>query len=188
MFMRDGCEFFQVDHIELGIAERFGIDGASAIIDGFAETVVVVGFDEANFDAELGQRVVEQIVGAAIERCGGDNFVAGIRQREDGEGFRRLAGGCRQRRNSAFQCGHALFKNIVSRVHDAAVDIAELLQAEQGGGVIGIFKHVGSRLVDGHGARSRRGIDSLAGVNGESSGSMLIRFRHSISPKTALIL
>ncbi len=80
MFMRDGREFFQVDHIELGIAEGFGIDGASAIIDGFAQSVVVVGFDEADFDAELGQGVVEQIVGAAIERSGGDNLVAGIRR------------------------------------------------------------------------------------------------------------
>ena len=61
IFVRDGCELFQVDHIELGIAERFGIDGAGAIVDGFAQAVVVIGFDEADFDAELGQRVVEQL-------------------------------------------------------------------------------------------------------------------------------
>src|SRR6185437_2077793 len=90
--------------------------------------------------------------------------------------------------HSAFQRRDSLFQDVGGGIHDAGVDIAELLQPKQRSRVVGILKHERSRLIDGHGAGSRRGIDILASVNGESGGSMLIRFRHSISPKTALIL
>src|SRR5690606_26594100 len=44
--------------------------------------------------------------------------------------------------------GNALLEHALGRVHDARVDIAELLQAEQRRGMAGIIEYVGSGLVD----------------------------------------
>ena len=116
---------------------------------------------------ELGQRVVEQVVGAAIERSGGNDLVARRRQRDDDEGFGGLSGGQRQPGDSAFERGDALLEDVGRRVHDAGVDVAELLQGEESRGVVGIVEHVGRGLVDRHGARLGCGIDVLAAVDGE---------------------
>ena len=96
ILVRDGGERLDVDNVELGIAERLGVDGAGLVVDGGAQAVEIVGIDEADSDAEARQRVVEEVVGAAIERSGGDDLIAGRGQGGDGERLRRLAGGGRQ--------------------------------------------------------------------------------------------
>ena len=170
----DGGELLDVGHVELGIAERLGVDGAGLVVDGGANAVEVVGVDEADVDAQPRQRVVEQVVGAAVERCGGDDLVAGGGQGGDGQGFRRLAGGRRQSRRAAFERGHALLEDVGGGVHDARVDVAELLQREQPAGMVGILKQVRRGLVDGHGARAGGGIGRLAGMNGEGGKLLLL--------------
>ena len=102
--------------------------------------------------------------------------------------LRSLAGGSGECGNSAFQRSHTLFQDVGGGIHDAGIDIAELLQTEQRRGVVGIVEDIGSRLIDGHGARSGRGIDNLAGVNGEGSGSMLVGSDIRFLLRTALIL
>ena len=77
VLMGDGGQLRDVDNVELGIADGFGIDGAGLVIDGGAQAVKVVGIDEAHRDAETRQGVVEEIVGAAIERSRGDDFFTG---------------------------------------------------------------------------------------------------------------
>ena len=102
--------------------------------------VEVVGVDEADLDAEARQGVVEEVVGAAVERGGGDDLVAGRGEGGDGEGFGGLAGGGGERRRAAFERGDALLEHVGGGVHDAGVDVAELLQREEAGGVVGILK------------------------------------------------
>ena len=57
-------------------------------------------------------------------------------------------------------CHHTL-----GGVHDAGVDVADLGQREEIGGVLGVTELVGRGLVDGHGTRPRRGVGHLAGVD-----------------------
>ena len=68
---------------------------------------------------------------------------------------------------AAFEGGDALLENVGGGVHDAGVDVAELLESEEAGGVIGIVKDVGGGLVNRHGSRLGGGIDLLAGMNGQ---------------------
>ena len=145
-----------------------------AAVDGRAQAVEVVGIDEPHRDAQLRQRVVEQVVGAAVERSGGDDLVARRGQRDDGERLRRLARGQRQPRDAAFERGNALLEDVGGRVHDAGVDVAELLQREQPGGMVGIVEDVGGGLVDGDGARLGGGIGRLAAMHGQG-GEMSLR-------------
>ena len=67
----------------------------------------------------------------------------------------------------AFQRRDALLEDVGGRVHDAGVDVAELLQGEQPRGVVGVVEHVRRGLVDRHGARLGCGVDLLAAVDGE---------------------
>ena len=68
---------------------------------------------------------------------------------------------------AAFERRDALFEHRLRRVHDARVDVAEGLQPEQRGGVVGVVEDVGGRLVDRRGARAGRRIGLGAGVDGE---------------------
>ncbi len=72
----------------------------------------------------------------------------------------------RERGGAAVQRGDALLEHVVRGVHDPRVDVAELAQAEQVRGVLGVPEVVGDRLVDRDGARTGRGIGGCAGVDG----------------------
>ena len=78
-----------------------------------------------------------------------------------------MAGGDGERRRAAFERGDALLEHRLRRVHDAGVDVAEGLQPEQRGGVVGIVEDEGRRLVDRRGARAGRRIGLGAGMDGE---------------------
>ena len=54
---------------------------------------------------------------------------------------------------AAFERGDALLEDVGRRVHDAGVDVAELLKPEEAGGVVGVVEDVRRGLVDRHGAR-----------------------------------
>ena len=73
---------------------------------------------------------MEEIVGAAVERCSGDDLVAGRGEGEDGERFRRLARGRGEGRRAAFQSGYPLLKDVGRGIHDAGVDVSKLLQRD----------------------------------------------------------
>ena len=110
-------------------------------------------------DAELGQRVVEQVVRAAVEPRAGHDVVARTGQVEDRERLRGLTGGQEQCGDAAFERGDALLDDVLGRVHDAGVDVARLGEAEQRGGVVGVVERVRRRLVD----RQRPGVGGDVG-------------------------
>ena len=68
----------------------------------------------------------------------------------------RLPAGRRHRADAALEAGDALLERGDGRVADAAVDVAELLQGEEIGGVGGVLEHEAGRLEDGHGPGAGR--------------------------------
>src|SRR5690606_39361934 len=72
-----------VEHVVAGVADRLGVEGLGLGSDRGPPGVEVVGVvDEGALDAHLGQRVVEEVVGAAVERGGGHDVAAGLRSEE----------------------------------------------------------------------------------------------------------
>ena len=69
----------------------------------------------------------------------------------------------------------------VGRIHDAGVDVAEFLQREQVGRVLGVAELVGGRLVDRHRDRVGGRIAAVAGVQHDGL-RMLAVGRHFVSP------
>src|SRR5947209_18320611 len=85
VLVRNGSECLDIGDVVLGVAETLGVDGAGFGVDGLAKAVEIVGIDEADVDAEPRQRVVEEIVGAAVKGGSGDDLLSGGGGGGDGE-------------------------------------------------------------------------------------------------------
>ena len=159
--VRGGCGGFNVDQRRVRIADRLDKDSARPVVDGVFKGVFRGRIDKGGGDAVLRERVREQVVRAAVDGFGGDDVVARLREVEEGVGDRRRTGGYAERCGAAFERRDAFFKNLDRRVRQAAVDVAGVGKAEARGGVRGILKHIGGRLVDRHGARAGGGVRLL---------------------------
>jgi hypothetical protein len=117
---------------------------------------------------------VKEVVGAAVERCGGYDLVARAGQRLNDQRLSRLTG-CRcQTSGPAFECSNALLKDVSRRIRQATVDIAKLLQRETPRSLSRILEDERCGLVDGLGSRACVAIDNLSCVNCER-GKLLFR-------------
>ena len=83
--------------------------------------------------------------------------------------------------DAALERGDALLEHVRGRVHDAGVDVAELLEREQIGGVLGALELIGGGLVDRHRDSARRRIGAPASVKRQSFDFM----RHGFFPAVA---
>ena len=110
--------------------------------------------NEGDIDTDAREGVAKLVVGTAVQAAAADDVVAGNAQAEDGEGLGGMPGTDFQGANAAFEVGQALFEHIRGGVHDAGVDVAQLFQGEQVGGVFGAFELVAGGLVDGDGDRT----------------------------------
>jgi hypothetical protein len=119
---RDGRD---VEHVEAGIAERLAEQQPRLRPDRGAPAVDVAGLHEGRRDAEARQRVVQQVVRAAVQRARADDVRAGAGQRADREVQRGLAARRRDRADAAFERRDALLEDRVGRVRDPAVDVPE---------------------------------------------------------------
>ena len=170
--------FGEREDIEAGVTESFSVEGFGVRLHGLTEILGIVCVDEGYLNPELGQGVVEKVVGAAVELSDRDDMVAGagdVQDRSrDGRLTRRVGEGAR----AAFEGREPLLEDIGGRVHDSGVDVAEFFQAEEIGRMFRITKLVTRRLVDGDGARTRGRVGLLTGVEGLGAESVLLRFIH----------
>ncbi len=121
-------------------------------------------FDEGRVDAEAPQRVVQQIVRAAVQRAGGDDMRAGAHQRGDGQMQRGLAAGRADRARAVFQRGDTFFEHGHGRIGDPRIDVTGAFHIEERRGVVRIAEGKRGGLVDRRGARAGGGVGGCAGV------------------------
>ena len=150
-----------VGDIRIGVAQGFQIDRLGVGLDGGLHLGKVMGVHKGGGDAVLRQGVRQQIVAAAVDGLLGHDVVALLCQRLNGIGDGGSAGGGSQSGDTAFQCRNALFQHVLGGVGQSAVDVAGVRQTEPGGGVSGVFKHIGSGLVDGDGTGIGGGVGLL---------------------------
>ena len=157
----DGGNGLDVRNVAVRVAQRLEIDGARVRLDGRLDRCGVVRVHERRRDAVLRQRVCQQVIGAAVDRLLRDDVVALPRQRLNGIGDGRRAGGRGQSGHAALKGRHALLEHVLRGVRQAAVDVARVRQAEAGRSLCAVTEYIGRRLVDGHGARAGGGIGLL---------------------------
>ena len=169
-FPADGGDFGDGEDRELGIGQGLRIIGAGAPVRGAAEIFGVGRVDEADFDALVLQRVGEEIPGAAVEIGGGDDIVADAREVLHGIGGGRLSRGDAQRRRAAFERGQPLFEDVGRGVAEPRIDVAELFQREEVGGVFRVAELVGGGLEDRRGDGAGRRVGAPARMKDKGFG------------------
>ena len=150
--MRDRDNGLEVRDVVTRVADALDIDRLRPVIDQALELVGFVPLDEFRRDAQSGEGDFELVVGAPVQVARADDVVTGMRQRGDDHELRSLARGRPDGGSTSFERGDALFQHVDGGVHDAGVDVAELLEPEQAGAVIGVVEHIARGGVDGHGA------------------------------------
>ena len=156
-----------VGHIAQRVADGLNKHRLGLGINQLAKAGWVARIGKAHLNALLRERMGKQVVGAAVERAGGDDVVAGLCNGLDGVGGGGHARCHGQRRNTAFQRCDALFQHIGRRVHDAGVDIALHFEVKQIRAVLGAVKGIGHRLVDRNDDGFGRGIRAVSSVHGQ---------------------
>ena len=162
--VRDLGHGLDIEHVILGIAQRLRVNQARLGGDGALEILRVTRIDEGGLNPHFGQRVMEEVIGAAIEAGGRDDLVAGAGDIQNRQSLRRLAGGGDQGRHSTLEGGDALLQHVPGGIHNARIDIAEFLQCKQIGSVRGVLEDKRRGLIDGNGARAGCGVGLLAAV------------------------
>ena len=154
MVMGQGSQGFEIGDVEAGVAHRLDIDGLGVLIDLGLEALRLIPIGKFDVDAQPGELNLELVVGAAVEKGGGDQVVTSLHEVGDGQKLRRLARGGGHRSHTALQRRHPLFKDIGGGVHQAGVDVPEFLQPKKIGAVLGVIEDVGGGLIN----RNRTGI------------------------------
>ena len=174
--LRDGLE---IRHVQLRIADGLDVDRPGLVVDRLPVRFRIARIDELHLAAQPRERVVEQLVGPAVEVVARHDLVAHLRDRQQGVGDRRLARGHAQRARAAFERGHPLLEDVRRRVHQPRVDVAEFLQREEIRRVLAVAEDVRRRLVDRHRPRARRRVGLLAGMEGQCMDSWFAHVRCS---------
>ena len=112
--------------VELRIADRLGVEGARLGVGG--RPTLGSPIDERHLPIDS-RRVVEQVVGAAVEVI--EATMSSPARAMFRIGTEAADHADRQRADAAVELGDALLEHVRRRVHDARVDIAELVQTEQ---------------------------------------------------------
>jgi len=147
-----------VEHVVLGVRQDLTEEHLRVRLDRRLPLREVVGIvDEGDLHPEFRHRVVQEVVGTAVQRWGCDDVVARLAQGHEGQRRCRLAGRHGERAGkadgrdaAALQRVDARLERTLRRVHDAGVDVADLGKAEQVGRVVGVAELVRRRLVDRH--------------------------------------
>ena len=157
----------EVVHVALGVPDRLGVEQPGVLVDGPLEVGRVARVHEAGLDPEALQREAELGVGTAVELVPGHEVLPRGGYRRDGVEDGRLArrGGDRPRR--PVDGRQTFLEHIGGGVHESGVDVPELLEREQPGGMLGVAEHVAGGLIDGHGPGQRVLIGNLAGMKGQ---------------------
>ena len=82
----------------------------------------------------------------------------------------------RDRRHPALERRDPLLEHVVGRVHDAGIDVAELLQREQARGVGGVVELVAGGLIDRDGDGLGRRVAPPTGVQRDRLGVLALHW------------
>ena len=181
VFMGDRRDGRDVEHVQSRVAEGLAEEQPRLGADRRTPGVMVAGAHESRGDAEARQGVVQQVVGAAVERARADDVAAGAGQRADRQVQRGLTTGRGDRAHAAFERRHSLLEHRIGRIRDAAVDVSRALHVEQRRCVLAVLEDERGRQVDGYGARAGGRVGRGAGMQREGVEAGIGRAGHGVS-------
>ena len=177
--MRDVRQLAEIRHVVLRVAHRFQIHQPRVLVHEFVDLFGMVGVEEAHFDAQPLERLGEERPGAAVKAGRGEKFCPAWTMVRIAAVMAAWPVAKASAADAAVERRQALLQHVVGGVHQPRVDVAEFLQTEQIGGVLGALEHVARCGVDGNRARRGGGVGLLSGVEGQrSEAGFLFRCCH----------
>ena len=151
----------QVGHIAVGVAEGLGVDDLGVGTYCGLQCLQVVYVHDAVFHALGGQRVGDEIEGAAVEVVGCHDVITILKHVLQciGDGCSTACHG--QTCHSALQRSHSSLKHILGAVGQSAVDVAGITQSEAVGSMLGVVENIAGSLIDRHCASVACGVGGL---------------------------
>ena len=170
----DARHALDVEHAHAGVGERLAEEELGVGPEGRLDLLVGgVLVNEGDLDAHLREGDAEEVVGAAVDRRGGDHVVAGLADVEAGEEVGRLAGGGQHPRHAAFERRQTRRYPVVGRVLEASVEVAGRFEVEEAAHLVGGGVFEGRTLDDRHLPRFAVG-GLIAGLDAEGGGVKLL--------------
>ena len=174
MLMGDAREALDVEHAHAGVGQRLAEEKLGIRPEGRFDLLVRgVLVDEGDLDAHLREGDAEEIVGATVDRGGGNHVVAGLADVEAGEEVGRLAGGGQHPRHAAFERSQTRRHPVVGRVLEAGVEVAGRFEVEEAAHLVGGGVFEGRTLDDRHLPGFAVG-GLVAGLDAEGRGVKLL--------------
>ena len=140
---------FDVQDVDLRVSNCFAEESlgvwANRLLPG-VEVILVL--HKGDLDADLGQRVLEQVVGSAINRGGAHNVVARMRDVQNRVGGRCLTRREQEGSGATLEGRNPLLRNVLRGVHDAGVNVSEFCQRKKVRGVLGAVEDIRGRAID----------------------------------------
>ena len=127
MCVCDFCNGFNINDIRVRVAQRFHKNCFCFIIDGCFKSAVFIRIYKCSGNAIVRQSVFQQVVSATVNGLGSYDIFTLLCQCLNGISNCCCTGSSSQCGNAAFQCGNSLFKDILCRVGQSAVDVAGIL-------------------------------------------------------------
>lgn len=121
----------KVRNVVAGVTDRLEVNSLGTVINSRGNILRLVTLDELGSDSHAREHNLKLVVGAAVQVAGGDDVVSGVGEGRDGHELGSLAGGGSNGGNTTFQGGNTLLEDIDCGVHNSAVEVAELLEAEE---------------------------------------------------------
>ena len=150
-----------VGDVGVGVAERLEIDDRGVVLNGTLDLVQVVGVDEGGLDTKLGERVLQQVVGTAVDGLLGDHVVTSLGKSLQGIGDGSGTGGDGKTGHATLERGNTVLEDALGGVGQTAVDVTGVGKTKAVGGVLGVAEHIARGLVDRHGTGIGCGIGAL---------------------------
>lgn len=117
--------------ISLSVSLSTHINGLCLLINSLFKILRAVSIDELGIDAEPGEEHFQLIVRASIQVGRGNDIVARLRKRSNRNKLRRLTRRRGECGDPALQGGNSLLEDVDGGISNAAVDVAEFLEAEE---------------------------------------------------------
>ena len=140
VFARDLGNRLDVDELAARICQALDEDGAGFGVDLAFEGGNAVDIGPAHLPAVILESSAELVDRAAVEFSCRDEILARPHDTVEDQVLRRVARRSRKRRRAALERCDLLFQHGLGRVHDAGVDVAEGLQPEQRGRMVGVLE------------------------------------------------
>ena len=146
--VRDFGDALDVDDDAAGVGEVLDEDRLALRGQAFAEILRLGRIDEMAGPAELLERQPELRERPAIEVARRDELVARLHQREESQELRGVPRSRGDRGSAALEGREPFFEHRDGRVGQPRIDVAEIVQIEERGGVVDVVEHIGRRLID----------------------------------------